>query len=174
MAAHAITMSLVKQSVEMRNFMNRQHIPANQPVIVVGDLNIDLINSRAEANKVLNQLNVTMPAFADANRNSSEPRTNQLVGADGSADKCNANYLRTKVCSCCRNQYLDYVTYERAHLRPRSSSIRILKPKVRPFAVCMSAPAQPHHVHPYSRFCKRTWVIRDLSDHYPVLGIFRF
>lgn len=165
----------LKQVNELRQFIKRMRIPRNQAVIIAGDFNTDLINNKTESNKILQTLNVALPRFANNNRASSEPQSNQLVGADGSSKKCSKNYKRTKKCTCCKKQFLDYVTYSKANLKPISSSIEILKIKTKkPFLVCMSAKLQPNYVSPKSPFCGRTWKIRDLADHYPVLGIFKF
>lgn len=141
-----------KQAVELVRFMNRMRIPRNQPVIIAGDLNEGLSSNR----KLLNILNANLPRFTDRNRASSNPRTNQLAGSG-------------------RPEFLDYVLIAKRYLKPVSSSIKILPLKAnRQFAACLSAPAQPHHVEPFSPFCKRTKFIRDYSDHYPVMGVFRY
>ncbi len=165
----------LKQAKELRKFIKRMRIPTNQAVIIAGDFNTDLINNRTESNKILQTLNVTLPRFANNNRASSEPQSNQLVGSDGSSKKCSKKYKRTKKCVCCKNQFLDYITYSKNNLKPISSSIKILKIKTKiPFSVCMSAKLQPNYVSANSPFCGRTWKIRDLADHYPVLGVFKF
>ncbi len=165
----------LKQARELRKFIIRMRIPKTQALIVAGDFNVDLINYKNESTTILKILNVALPPFATNYQASSEPRTNQLVGADGSAKKCSKNYKRLKKCTCCDNKYLDYITYANSYLKPISSSIKILKVKTKkPFYVCMSAKLQPNYVSPKSPFCGRTWKIRDLADHYPVLGIFKF
>ena len=42
----------------------------------------------------------------------------------------------------------------------------------REFAICVGARLRPFYVSPYAAACTKTRHVRDLSDHYPVIGRF--
>uniref|UniRef100_A0A1I8FXG8 sphingomyelin phosphodiesterase n=1 Tax=Macrostomum lignano TaxID=282301 RepID=A0A1I8FXG8_9PLAT len=72
-------------------------------------------------------------------------------------------------------QWLDYVFVSREHKQPVSSSIRAVRLLAdAPVNFCISAPFQPSYVAPDSSGCNARLRTRHLSDHFPVVGEFRF
>jgi len=161
----------VLQARELARFVASRRV-GRQAAIIAGDLNANLIGQRRHANAVLRAFGGILPRRVGRYQYTAHPSSNPLVGISGGADKCSKQYERRGTCPCCPNEFLDYVVPSGRHLRPLRSTYQILRPKARPFPACMSAKVQPHHVEPFSPFCKKTKSVRDLSDHYPVLGSF--
>lgn len=167
----------IKQARQIRKAIDDMKIPESEPVIIAGDLNADLENNRRHARRIFSELNATMPRWRTRRKTTSDPETNQLVGSDGAAAAggCEEEYLKTKKCTCCRKELLDFVLYDNKHRRPEFSYTGIVTPTAEtPFNVCMSGPVQPWRVEPRSKLCKRMWEIKDLSDHYPAISNFIF
>lgn len=135
-----------KQIQELRNFILAQNIPANEPVIIAGDLNIDKYdrklanygdgNLKTEYEYLLTTLNATSPV-----------QTGLPYSFDGVLNTMLSLSENT------RNQ-LDYILYLNDHMQPINAlnhvqTLRdILNPKMYP--------------------------IYDTSDHFPVIGAFVF
>lgn len=101
-----------KQFQELKQFINQQNIPANEPIIIVGDLNLDMVSEQGQTNSeytdMLTKLNAThvMPS---GHRYTLDKNSNELVDPhDGPP------------------QHLDYVLYTRDHQQPTASSAEIV------------------------------------------------
>jgi hypothetical protein len=58
---------------------------------------------------------------------------------------------------------------------PVEASLEVLTLRAdREFAICVEAKLQPYYVRPYAPTCTKTVQVRDLSDHYPVIGRFEY
>ncbi|MBL0408512.1 sphingomyelin phosphodiesterase, partial [Microvirga aerilata] len=123
----------------LKHFIDSQNIPATEPVLIAGDLNVDKAASHEEYQRMLEILDAEMPGQVGYPF-SWDPFSNRLAerGKPG--------------------EMLDYVLWSKAHRAPAAASneVRILRSDVewKEFAF----------EYPY-------W---DLSDHYPVHGLFRF
>jgi hypothetical protein len=130
------------------------------------------------AQKLIDAVGGELPKRIGNRKATSNPTDNELAGSDGAAGDhgCDNSYVKTGKCTCCHKEFLDYILFSKKHRRPTAASYQILRPRAeRAFPACMSAPGQPYYVHSFSPFCKRTWKnLRNLSDHYPVLGRFDF
>jgi hypothetical protein len=61
------------------------------------------------------------------------------------------------------------------HQRPQRATVEVLALRAEnDFAICVEAPLQPFYVPPDAATCAKTSHVRDLSDHYPVIGRFTF
>jgi endonuclease/exonuclease/phosphatase family metal-dependent hydrolase len=167
----------IAQLQQMARFRDSLEIPADEPVVLAGDFNVDAIADPDEVVAMLRTLGAELPTRMHLGEATSDPRTNALVGQSGDADEggCRTQYMARKQCPCCRGQHLDYVLTASQHRQPQSASAKVLHLKAdRPFQVCMSAPGQPHFVYGTSMFCRISWDIADLSDHYPVMVTLQF
>lgn len=88
-----------RQFKYIRKLINATRIPANQAVIIAGDLNVDKAN-RTEYANMLRILRAAAPAYV-GHRYTADPALNDLVGGTD-------------------QEYLDYVLYSTTHLRPKS------------------------------------------------------
>lgn len=147
---------------EMGRFIREHNIPEDEPLVLMGDLNIDRYTQAAEIEYVqeatgLRLLDQTGSLY------SVDPTTNQLVGSDGDTeyksfeypDGCYEEYLRTLYCVCCQTVSVDHV------LSNGQGTSRIIPIKVKP------------------KFLAHVGVsvmetIDDLSDHYPVVAEVRW
>lgn len=98
------------QFYTMKSFMDSKSIPASEPVIIAGDLNVDSINYQAEYNTMLSVLGA-----AEAPRNGvGYPHSyngNINAWTDGSPEN------------------LDYVLYSTNHLQPTNSASQVIIPR---------------------------------------------
>lgn len=160
----------MRQAKDCQRFIARLDIPKTEPVIFGGDLNLDMYTCQAELKEVLDLIQMVP---ADRDRNSyqftSDPSTNELMGSDEDSiyatlnhpKGCYNEYVATGVCICCPQQWLDYICYSTQHLQPSQSNMKVVKMKSR----------EPYKIQ--FNITTEKW-INDLSDHYPVLGEFRF
>lgn len=135
----------LKQFRVIRDLIQSLHIPATEPVIIAGDLNVDryIDDGGVEYDRMLNTLEADDPFVIQ------EPRTfsfdavnNQLAQSGPSSDG-----------SC---GLLDYILTSSCHLKPTSSSVEIFPVK---------------SPEPYTY---QNTTYHDVSDHYPVIGHFTF
>jgi hypothetical protein len=71
--------------------------------------------------------------------------------------------------------WVDYVLASGRHQRPTTATLQALTVRAdKEFAICFEAPLQPFYVGPYASTCTKTMRVRDLSDHYPVIGRFEY
>jgi hypothetical protein len=71
--------------------------------------------------------------------------------------------------------WVDYVLPSNAHQRPIKAELEALTLRAeRGFAICFEARLRPFPVGPYAAACRKSLQVRDLSDHYPVIGRFDY
>jgi Tachylectin/Endonuclease/Exonuclease/phosphatase family len=128
----------VRQFVAIKAFIDARQIPADEPVFIAGDLNVDLRKSPDEVEVMLSILNAELPPQTGYGA-TFDPFTNKLAEPGDP-------------------EYLDYVLWSKSHGAPLESSneARI----VRSFEEWKEF-----------GFERGLW---ELSDHYPVVGKFRF
>lgn len=80
------------QAAQFKAFVIEMTIPADEPVLMAGDFNVDMVRGPGEVADLLSILSAEMPAFAGDVRFTSDPHTNVLVGRDGAADDCDDGY----------------------------------------------------------------------------------
>jgi endonuclease/exonuclease/phosphatase family metal-dependent hydrolase len=157
----------VEQSLAIRKLINKQKISSAESLLVVGDFNVDRYTQKDQLQKLRDILGCRGFKVKDDPdfRYTSDPKTNSLVGND--ADKAYANemypngcyqeYLQTLHSPCAPREWLDYVHFSSHHMKPKNHSMRILPLKSpTPFEIKLNM--------------NTTRMIRDLSDHYPVIG----
>jgi endonuclease/exonuclease/phosphatase family metal-dependent hydrolase len=142
-----------KQAREMATFIARQNIPSTQPVLVAGDF-----NTRGPGNPVfqalVDTLRVSMPAIVGERR--------------ATMDVDNTLFARGP-------WLVDYVLPSMVHQRPIKAALEVLALKTeREFTLCTEARLRPFYVAPSAAACTKTLHVRDLSDHYPVIGRFEY
>ncbi len=147
------------QFTEIRDFIKEQKIPSNEPVIIIGDLNVDMLSEKWQANSEYDQMLQTLNAI--------HPKITGLPYTLNSAANEWANPEDGP------KQYLDYILYSKEYLIPRYSSNR---------AICLKSDGRYYDTDSCSKSqnkikSKREDLPksrRDLSDHFPVLGTFDF
>lgn len=160
------------QIKRIRRFIDQLHIPSSEPLIIMGDLNVDYYSQQEQLQNYLDvlssqvvELRAGSPAF------SCDPSRNQLFGVDGglaySSDAfpggCYDEYLKTLYCPCCPRELLDYALVSHDHLAfDRNLSWSHVIPL---------KDAQPYDIN-ITMTIRRT--IRDLSDHFPLMAKFVF
>jgi hypothetical protein len=142
-----------EQAREMARFIEEQDIPSTEPVLLAGDF-----NTRGPGNP-------QFQAFIDTLRVSMPP----IVGErKGTMDVDNTLIGRGP-------WWVDYVLPSKAHQRPIKAELEALALRAeREFAICFEARLRPFYVGPYAAACTETRHVRDLSDHYPVIGRFEY
>jgi endonuclease/exonuclease/phosphatase family metal-dependent hydrolase len=85
----------VKQAQQFKSFVTSQAIPANEPVIMSGDFNCDLVRYPGEVSGLIKNLDASMPEMVGDIKFTSDPATNLLVGRDGGAGNCTAGYEKS-------------------------------------------------------------------------------
>ncbi|XP_071963890.1 sphingomyelinase C-like [Antedon mediterranea] len=149
----------VAQAKEMYMFKRRQSIPADEPVMYVGDLNCDWVDTQNHAEDVINTLHSSEPERIGELNYTYDRSLNDVFPGTPIEDKT--------------SQWLDYALYSNEHLLPDSSSVQVIRPLAQPFEIC-SVSLFPGYRFPDEQRCRRTRVMSDLSDHFPVLGHFIF
>jgi endonuclease/exonuclease/phosphatase family metal-dependent hydrolase len=142
-----------KQAREMATFIDQQNIPVTQPVLVAGDF-----NTRGPGNPVfqalVDTLRVSMPALVGERR--------------ATMDVDNTLFARGP-------WLVDYVLPSMVHQQPIKAELEVLALKTEgEFALCAEARLRPFYVAPYAAACRKSLHVRDLSDHYPVIGRFEY
>ncbi len=146
----------LEQARQLHEFASRQNIPASEAVVIAGDLNVDNLHAPDEVDALLAVLGAKLPEITGLTTNTTGPVGHPL-------------HDRSMV------KWLDYVVYLSGYAAPRRATLEAIPLRTRePFDVCMSAPLAIGYVFPNSRPCSKTLAIRDLSDHYPVLGRLSF
>ena len=154
------------QMHEVRRFMEKQNIAPHEPVMVLGDINVDLYSERKQLQALQDMVECDLLArHPQSHPFTSDPLTNALVGMDDTSAYrspaypygCSEQYRIHLTCMCCPQEWLDHVMISRNHapIRRYESWVRAVALKMEPFEIHMGA-----HM-------KRT--VRDVSDHYPVL-----
>ena len=142
-----------RQAREIVAFIERQEIPPTEPVILAGDLNTRGPSTQL-FEELLATLKMSMPIMVGERRATMDV-DNTLFG---------------------RGPWLvDYVLLSAFHQRPQRATVEVLALRAESdFAICVEAPLQPFYVPPDAATCAKTSHVRDLSDHYPVIGRFTF
>ena len=137
-----------KQFASLKKFIDKMKIPESEPVILGGDLNMDLISKagRKEVNNVLKQIKFSLP---------------KIIGHKYSHDNTTNDFLDPKAE---KPQLLDYILYSKNHLQPKRATAEVLIPRTkRPWCAKI--------LRSDSSWKKGQF---DLSDHYPVAGYFEY
>lgn len=153
------------QIYQMGKFVDRQNIPSDEPVIMMGDFNI---NMYSEPDQLKLMYDFDMVKIHDNSYPFTvDPSTNKLVGLDdGNAYKsakfeqgCYNHYLKTMRCVCCPQEWLDYAfvhkQYKTCDLQ--TSWMKSVVAKADPFYTNITATVRRK--------------VEDLSDHYPLLCV---
>jgi endonuclease/exonuclease/phosphatase family metal-dependent hydrolase len=142
-----------EQAHELAGFVERQDIPATEPVLLAGDLNTRGPGT-PQFQALIDTLRVSMPPIV-GERRATMDRNNTLFGRGP--------------------WWVDYVLPSVAHQPPIKAELEAitLRPE-REFAICVAARLRPFYVGPYASSCAKTLRVRDLSDHYPVIGRFEY
>ena len=158
------------QAEDCAKIINSMNIPNDEPVIFLGDLNIDFYSRQTEIQKLCNQMSVKiLDRKPKSHPFSSDPNTNKLMGNDEDImyatdiypNGCYSEYMATMTCPCCPQEWLDYVAYSTEHLAPSSAEMFVYKLKAQcPFRMNFNISTER--------------IVDDLSDHYPVIGTFNF
>jgi endonuclease/exonuclease/phosphatase family metal-dependent hydrolase len=142
-----------EQAREMANFIEQQDIPSTEPVLLAGDF-----NTRGPGNPqfqaFIDILGVSMPPIVGERRATMDV-DNTLFGRGP--------------------WWVDYVLPSIAHQRPIRAELEAMALRTeREFAICVEARLRPFYVRPNASACTKTLHVRDLSDHYPVIGRFEY
>jgi hypothetical protein len=142
-----------QQAREMAEFVEQQDIPSAEPVLLAGDFNTRGPGSPL-FHELIDILRGSMPAI--------------VGGRKGTMDVDNTLFSRGP-------WWVDYILASSVHQRPSEARLEALGLKpTRAFAICGAAALQPYYVGPYAPTCTKTLHVRDLSDHYPVIGRFEY
>jgi endonuclease/exonuclease/phosphatase family metal-dependent hydrolase len=142
-----------EQAREVAGFIQRQGIPRTEPVLLAGDL-----NTRGPTNPqfqvFVDLLGASMPPIVGERRATMDV-DNTLVARGP--------------------WWVDYVLPALAYQRPLTAELeaRALRTE-QEFAICVEARLRPFYVGPHASACTKTLRVRDLSDHYPVIGRFEY
>lgn len=125
------------------SFIESQHIPDDEPVMIAGDMNVDR-NDAARFAEMRQLLEAEQPPLKPA----SSTKSNAIYTFDGLRNDLNDNEGVRR--------YVDYVLYATAHLTPdrANNRVRIFRTE-----------------QPWRQYFWQRWR-RDLSDHYAVHGHF--
>jgi phospholipase C len=149
----------IGQFNEIKIFIDGERIPNTEPVIIVGDMNVDMLSEKwqfdSEYDKMLKTLHAIHPKITGIPYTLSYQANEWVNPEDGPI------------------QYLDYVLYSGDHLIPKYSSNR---------AICLKSDGRYYDTDSCSisqnkiedGSDKLPDSRRDLSDHFPVLGTFDF
>ena len=85
----------VKQAQQMKAFIVSQQIPPDEPVVLAGDFNDDMVRYPGSVATLLSTLNASMPPLDGEIQFTSSPSSNVLVGRDGAADECRDQYEKS-------------------------------------------------------------------------------
>lgn len=163
----------LSQAADCKKLIDSMQIPPDEPVILAGDLNIDLYTRQLEIQRLCSTMNISVcERQAGSYKFTSDPSTNKLMGNDEDSmyathkkvfnKGCYSEYLQTLSCPCCPQEWLDYVAYSTDHLRPAESHM---------FVIDNMKSDEPFKMHVN---ISTTRMVDDLSDHYPVVGHFVF
>ena len=157
------------QVARVSRYIKDLNIPKHEPVIFGGDFNIDLYRERQHLEYLLSITNFELPDIhKDSLTFTNDPYNNNLVGIDEISkysntdypNGCEKEYMKTLVCPCCPEEWLDYILYNKRYKQPTSSSLRVLTAKVEPFKMNLTR--------------SKKITTSDVSDHFPVLAEFVF
>ncbi|XP_014664639.1 PREDICTED: sphingomyelinase C-like [Priapulus caudatus] len=149
----------VGQAAEQRAFVDRLAIPPDQPVLFLGDYNIDLYDDDELLSAVMATLEATLPATVGERECTS----------DGEND------LHDDEKSC---SWLDYVAFSHTHEKPTHATMEAVRPmQEEGFPICFDEGKilRFGYLWPDDERCtNKNYAVRDLSDHFAVLGRYMF
>lgn len=129
-----------EQHREIAAFVRSSGIPASEPVIIAGDLNVDRRSPEYQA--MLTNLNVSAPGSYSGHPHSYDPASNSITADSGEP-----------------SQHLDYVLLANDHASPAGPGWRWIN----------STSARHSPPWQVTQFFQ-TYTFTDYSDHYPVFG----
>lgn len=132
------------QFKELKRFIDAQKISPHEPVIIAGDMNMDMWTEQ----KQLPQHNEYAYMLAVLNATDLE-KTGHPYTFDDQTNEWTKHGRR----------YLDYVLYSNGHRRPKRAMVNVVCLKTEGVTTCEKG---------------REGFYRDLSDHYPVIADFIF
>jgi len=142
-----------EQARELARFIEQQEISPTEPVVLVGDLNTRGPDT-PQFQAFIDILGVSMPPIV-GERRATMDMDNTLFGRGP--------------------WWVDYVLSSNVHQQPIKAELEAIALRTeREFAICVEAWLRPFYVGPYASACRKTVHVRDLSDHYPVIGRFEY
>lgn len=151
-----------KQCEEAAEFLKSKSIPLSEAIIYSGDFNLNQWGNMQYMRMCLNSLDAVIPPNNGPLNATSDPNTNDVLNLTTSNPRAGS--------------WLDYVLPNVVHRKPLSALQTVLKPMGTPaFPICwceQCIPLDPDYIYPDDEDCDRVERVRDLSDHYPVLGTF--
>jgi len=157
------------QMKQMNKFIKWLNIPRNEPLIMCGDINMDLYKERDNLNHLLYQMHMELPVIhPDSHTLTIDPQNNKLVGVDDPSEYwnedfpkgCVEEYFESLKCPCCPDEWLDYTIYSTQHLKPDSAYMKSVMAKVKPFQMPLSL--------------QKMISSQDISDHFPLYSVMTF
>jgi endonuclease/exonuclease/phosphatase family metal-dependent hydrolase len=158
------------QIQKVASFMSSFDIPATQPVIICGDFNTDIYLQNSHFKHILFVTNSILPEIhTDSHPFTVDASLNPLIGADDISmyktneypNGCAKEYSETNFCPCCPSEFIDFILFEKDHLKPNKSWLKIVPAKVSPFQMSVS-------------LLSNNIPMEYVSDHFPILGHFEF
>lgn len=150
----------------LKAFVQSKQIPFDEPVIIMGDMNMDMYKERNQLDFALSLLQFGLPDIAnDSETFTVDTQGNPLVGADDPAmyknhkypEGCVSEYFQTLNCPCCDNAWIDYCLYSRNHVLPIETSMSSDNHRVDSFKISLNQATTITHVE-------------TVSDHSPVFA----
>jgi exonuclease III len=157
-----------EQCKQIYHFIESQHIPADEPVILCGDFNVDFYEHFQTIREMMQVVTCTL-CLPETPQFSFDPTMNQLVGTDDAAEYatrshqhgCYNEFLESGVCPCCPKQLIDGFALSNNHKQPSSFHVEVI-----------------HNVAPNAFDVyinvSTTRQIQNVSDHFAVMGQFVF
>lgn len=165
----------IEQINELQNFITQQNLEKKDIVIVSGDFNTSLSTiKKSTLNKFI------FPKLTSRQKYTSDPSSNSFVGLDGAdkyyncVDSYYDNIINSKenvykknftYCECCPKEMLDYIFYINDFKKPTFSENKIISLKTDIYKFKLWRLSWLNSIYFYTT---------DLSDHYPILGSFKF
>ncbi|CAD5121666.1 unnamed protein product [Dimorphilus gyrociliatus] len=147
------------QCREWADFSKSLDIPSNEALIFSGDLNMDVTDPSLKS--CIDLLNGTLPEISGFQKASYDPNSNDILQIEDM-------YKQTML--------IDFVFPSKMHRQPEKASQEIIQMKSNDYfkiCYCSICVSRTRHVFPDDD-CERVAWIQQLSDHYAVLGHFKF
>jgi endonuclease/exonuclease/phosphatase family metal-dependent hydrolase len=158
-----------KQIRTLRSFIDKQSIPAAEPVFIGGDFNISFRSQ--EYQKLTKVLNAVLPKFVGKNPKYSMSNTNQLTGMsdEASDNNCLEDYRISHTCKCCHDDFIDYIFVlksSKLNIRYTLDVWSSFKPTRQ-----LCGKFNGNLIKKKNDRCPGNLIeVLDLSDHYPVVA----
>lgn len=160
----------ISQACQCRQFIDSLNIPFHEPVIIMGDFNIDFYTRNHNIVDICKTMSIEILEKCDNSFEfSSDPNTNKLVGNDDASmykttsypNGCYEQYMNTMSCPCCPQELLDYICVCNHHIKPDVYKLFVYKMKTKKkFKMKVNISTERY--------------INDLSDHYPLIAQLRY